>query len=784
MVNRGIVCIFCIVILSTSVLAAAKQGTEELIAPTVAEAFGKMGMELLTSNPDRVDDAMVFLQAGILLDQQSGAGYEQYLRGAGYTCQGRQDYRDPILQTLSKYVDYKSDLEVASRALACVIDQTDSRQERESILGRLESLFAGANPVFASDIAAQVGLYAVEKTDYPGAVKQFESALQMNPYNLVALGQLMQLLEPQTKNAEFIAKINWLRLKTAVNPADLQAVVELGQAAYRAGLYEIAADAFEYASELFKSLRPGAVLHDDIAVGLAQSCYFVNPRIAQSQVVADQVRKAGGVNLKLEAIAALAAQKDGKAELKSKILADAIAAAEKQIELNQPTVTAYDLGWFYSFAAESPEDALAWCNKAYKQAPDDVASKALMAYVFLLNQQDQMAEEYASPLADKDPIAMLTMAKLNIGKDQKQKAAELLNQAKMLYAPLPVALKIDELRKQIGLEGISEISPEVIREGLVSRWGDKIIPAYTALNKLFTVKLKFDGEEFFYGSPLNATLVVENTSKQPLVIGPQGLVSGRYRIDAEVRGDIAVKIPMLVERTFRPGKAVMPGESIAARINLNTGALSKLLFMYPQADLTIDFKLYVDPVMDVDGTPKNAIQDLGVIQSVIRRKKVELTREFLVQRLDALSKGQEGQKIRASELFCGLYAERMASKSNLAPYKHIAVDEPLLIDSVRRGILDNNWKVQVHTLLLLAQNSVYLDYTITESISSVLDHEKWPERLIAMWLLGQGQKASFQPVLDWKAENDVFWLNRQMALAMGAKASAVKPLESVSDPNQ
>lgn len=94
MVNRGGVCIFCIVILSTSVLAAAKQGTEELIAPTVAEAFGKMGMELLTSNPDRVDDAMVFLQAGILLDQQSGAGYEQYLRGAGYTCQGRQDYRD------------------------------------------------------------------------------------------------------------------------------------------------------------------------------------------------------------------------------------------------------------------------------------------------------------------------------------------------------------------------------------------------------------------------------------------------------------------------------------------------------------------------------------------------------------------------------------------------------------------------------------------------------------------------------------------------------------------
>jgi len=85
-------------------------------------------------------------------------------------------------------------------------------------------------------------------------------------------------------------------------------------------------------------------------------------------------------------------------------------------------MSAYQLGWFYCFVAESPEKALAWCNKAYKQAQDAAGCKSLMAYAFWLNQQDEMAEEYASPLAENDPIAMLTLAQILVKKDQKQKS--------------------------------------------------------------------------------------------------------------------------------------------------------------------------------------------------------------------------------------------------------------------------------------------------------------------------------------------------------------------------
>jgi hypothetical protein len=71
---------------------------------------------------------------------------------------------------------------------------------------------------------------------------------------------------------------------------------------------------------------------------------------------------------------------------------------------------------------------------------------------------------------------------------------------------------------------------------------------------------------------------------------------------------------------------------------------------------------------------------------------------------------------------------------------------------------------------------------MTESVSEALNHEKWPERMIAMWLLGQQQKATFKPVLDWKAENDSFWLTRQLAIAMGGTLKITDQPIPVSEP--
>ncbi|MBN2512457.1 MAG: hypothetical protein JXB18_05915 [Sedimentisphaerales bacterium] len=769
MVIRDFVYIAAWMGLITGVVCAAPQLQQQtLFSPGTAELFGRLGNDIPSSSPSQADICMIFLQAGIVLDEQSASVYEQFLRGAGRSS-GNEDYSDTILAAMKRYMDDNADLDVAALALNCVIEQADTRQEREALLSRSLGRLAASNPVFASDVAAQLGLYAAEKADYAGAASQFDYAVHLNPYNLLAVSKLMDLTQPPTANTAVTEKLILDRLVLTVNPGSLQAAMGFAQTAYHAGLYELAAEAFAYAAGLYEYLEPGKGLHEEIALGWIQSCYLTSSRQMQCAGIAQRMREQGVVNPIIEAVAALAAEKTGTPDQKKQILAGAAEKLEQQGSGQQEGIYALNTGWFYCFGTEDPEKALAWCNRIYTKEPNLPGAKSLMAYAFLLNQQMDMARQYAEPLAPNDPIAALVLAGVYIHQDQKAKAVELLKELLDKPSSLPIMLKAKSALKESGSDYISELSPGVIETSLKDRFDKQIIPEFVALNKLFKAKLNFGGEEFFYGSPLDARLTLENTGAMPLIIGKDGMLTGRYRIDVDIRGDIRKKIPSLLEGTFRPSRAILPGESVTVRLDVNRGELSRLLFICPQASVDIDFVLYLDPVVTGDGSLGNGVDGAGLIQTVIRRKKAEMTREFLLQRLDAVAKGQEGQRIRAAELFAGLYAEQAAAKQGTISYKYVAIEPSLLADSVRRAIMDENWKIRVHIMSCLGRYSVGLDYGMTASISENLNHDAWPVRMVALWLLASQQGDEFKPVLDWKAQHDPFWLNQRLAVLLGGK---------------
>jgi tetratricopeptide (TPR) repeat protein len=757
---------------------------QTLYSPITGQLFSKLGNDLLGVRSNEVDVAMTFLQAGILLDEQSAGGYEQFLRGAGKSCGSRQNYSDTILLSLRRYLDRKADLEVVAESLGCVLDNANSRQERELLLGRLLSQMAEANPVFGSDIASQLGLYAVEKADYAEATRRFEQACQMNPYNLLAGSKLLELHSQQTPAAAMDEKLVYLRLRLATNPADLQAIVEFGKAAYRARLYEPAADAFGYAAALCAWLRPDASPSDEIVVGWAESCYFVPSRRSQCMAIADQVRKAGRYNLAVESVAVLAVQKLAKESSKEKTFDVVASEAEQLLLTGSRDVTPMQIGWFYCFVLENPEKAMAWCNKAFTQSPEGPGVKTLLAYAFLLNQQKDMAEQYLQNAAEDDVVAMLVRAGLDIQSDQKPRAAESLKKVLGMAVPPAVRNKADELLKQCAVEIVEDTSGELIRKDLTDKFGKTIIPAFIAPDKQFSARLNFNGTEFAYSNAIEGEVVIANTGSTPLIIGREGLLTGRYQVDVVVGGDMKVKIPGLLEGAFRPARPILPGESVSIRLDLNTGELERILFTYPQASLEMKFIIYLNPAQADDGTIGSGIKGIDPIEATIRRKGVVLTREFLIKHLDALTKGQEGLKIRTAEMFAGLYAEQQAYRAGTVTYRHSQTESTLLNDAVRRSILDDNWKVRVHTLVLLSRHSIGLDYSMTLSVSENINHESWPVRMAAMWLLASQQKTSFQSVLDWSCQNDPFWLNRQLAVALGGSEKKVEPVPAVSEPQK
>ncbi len=748
--------------------------TPALNSPEVSGCIARLagGLMQSSSEQDRAA-AMFFCQAAILLDETNPYLYEQFLVGLPRGTNDPDEYAATTQAALKKYISKSADIEIIFGAMEGLYRSLDSRPQREAFLKNVIAEHSLACPTLASEAALQFGLLQVEKADYIEAMRNYELAVQLNPYNLTAVEKLLELSASNSETQRLGDAMRYARTRLVVNPMDAEAAMMFADAALAGGLYDVAAAGYEYASRL-STFHGGDGMDDRIALGWAQSCYLTPRMESQCIMIAQQFRQTGKLNLELESLAAMAARKIGKHQDASQILLDAETKALKSMQSAVPNILPEQLGWFYCFAAVSPEKALAWCDKAFAARQTDPAVRALTAYAFFLNDQVELAEQYASD-SPSDAIGQLTMARVAIGKDQKQKAIELLKSVLTSNPPLPIAVLSQELLQECGSQFIAAVSPETLRNAS----GQVGAMSYTAPNKLFFVKLSMGSEELSFAGDMDGKLIIQNMGQSPLVIQEGGLLGGQIRVDAVVRGDINAEMPRLLEKKIRPASPVLPGQYAAVGLDFNTTSLSRLLFQSPQASVEVEFKVYMDPVETEDGHVSNA---LGVepVKTVIRRKGMVLNREFVLQKLDVLDKGQQGQRLRSAELFLGLLAEQKAAQIRPLPYRYIQVEPSLLVDSVRKCLTDSNWVVQSSVLCLLAQNQVPLDYAMTTTISGNLSSEYWPVRMLSIWLLNNHQKDSFRPVLNWTAQYDNYWLNRQFAILLGADAST----EKTGDPNQ
>ncbi|MHC5086268.1 MAG: hypothetical protein ACYSN9_00445 [Planctomycetota bacterium] len=385
--------------------------------------------------------------------------------------------------------------------------------------------------------------------------------------------------------------------------------------------------------------------------------------------------------------------------------------------------------------------------------------------------------QYAEPLKENDQIAALAMAFVQLSGDDKQAGLDALRSVVEMAPDSFIAEKAIRLLEEQESDYIPSDSLGTFRERLEAEYGSRMVPRFIAPVDCCSVKFLFNGSDFLYGADFSGRLVIENTSDEALVISEEGLIHGYLRIDAVLEGSMNVEIPDLLSMRFRPSQPILPGEYLSVPLELNRGRLRTLLMTYPQADIQVHFKAYLDPVISKSGQPENRMKNIKPIQAQIRRRGVVLSRDFLLQRLDVLSKGQPGQKYRAASMFAGLLAEQIAVDLSGADFEYVRVERELLTDSIRKLLVDKDWKIRVHTLSSLLSLSIPLDGIATE-VSENLNHDKWPVRLIAMVLLAKAQPETFQKVLDWAVQHDAYELNRRMAVALGGQ---MKDLE-VKDP--
>ena len=770
--GKCLLLLYAILSLCPMVSAQRSIGDEQLSSPLTARTFRKIAYELyISSEPASTESkqALFFLNAVSELDERADYILADMLNIASQFTE--ENYFNAVQYMLTQYIDGENiDLEVTRRAINYLLGKLNFREKRIMLLSALLNAAKKKSDILASDLGTQYALLLAETADYENALTFLIQAYEANPYNKLAFTKIVELKRRTNEQIAPAIYARHLRLARGANPLDIDAAFAFAQYMDKLGIYEVAAAGYGYCAELFEYLYPNVKLPASIYLPWAIAAYNTTRGEIKCFQIARRVRQSGRFDIVLDAIAANAAGRMGDAERRKEFL-QAGPKAEKMLAGNvaSSSVTAHQLGWFYSFADPNPEKALAWANRAYAADPNSPMVKAVFAYTLVMNGQNEVAAGLASDLQDINQIAALTMGLLKIAADDKHGAVEQLKSAVAMDPSSLAAERAKAVLQENDSAYIPPSSPELVMRTLVSDFGERIVPRFTPVDKLISVKLTFGGSRFFYGSDFNAKLMVTNESPEPLIISSDGLFKGNIRVDADVRGDMTATIPKLITKKIRLSAALPARRHVGIELDVITGSLRHLLLTHPQASFEIEFTVYLDPVEAPDGAVRSALSGIGQIKATVRRKGELLTSKYLMQRLDALSKGQEGQKIRTAQLFMGLVLEKDALRNSRAAYQYMDVPRPLLIDAVNRSLRDEDWAVRIQTMstMLLAADS--LDYELIKTISESLSDSHWPVRLMTLYLLSKSQGPQFQQVLDWSERYDTNSMVRNMAIALGAE---------------
>jgi hypothetical protein len=757
---------------------------EKISSPLVSRKFYDVAYELAKPREVRgpeLEQAVTFLIAAMNLDKNA-KGIRPLLIELATREPGR-DYSSLVQAMLVDYVDEFADLEVARKGVGYLLERTNSREERERLLEQLMQTLGGKNPILGSELATMLGILKAEKADMEAATFYLLQAYRSNRYNKIAFNKLVEAAPDQISPVVYLER---LRLALRENPSDIDGALAFAEYAEQLQLYETATAAYHYCADLFDYLYPNKALPARIYLPWAISAYNARETQSQCMKIAERIRAQGAFDLRLEAIAAKAAIKLGDNELAERTFnaagTKALELLKQQGQVRSSTSTSpadsndpqqgilEQLAWFYCFALPMTDKAVTWANEAFSKKNSPVTA-SLLAYALVMNNQT----EWAKPLIEnyeRNQIAELASAQIQLAQGQTEEAIETLNAAIARDPGSFAAERAKEILVQQDKKYTPPVAPNEALASLQASIGPTLVPDFMPPEKAISPQLDIDGSTFPYGSEFTGTVVITNHSSEPFVISDEGLFKGNIRIDAEISGDLTKNIPDLVFTKIQAAFLIEPNKSILIPLRLMTGELRRMLLTYPQATLSIEFTLYIDPVSTDDGTVANRLTQIKPGKVRIERPGVQLTTKYLRDQFNSIVRNDVEQKIETAQLFTGLLMEQQAMSDSRPLYKHMSADwvVPLLRSALTHeaGLLRHpgrdEWAVKVYTMADMLPLS--LDHELIKTVAENLSHSKWPVRMMAMYLLARKQQGVFDKVLDWTIQNDPSPSVRNMASAL------------------
>ncbi len=764
--------------------------SDRLFSPSISLRFYEIAYELSNSKQftsTEVEQSLTLLKAAMKLDSRAKYILPDMIKIA--SSYSELDHSDMVSELLAEYMlDKSADLELGRKAVGYLLEQLNSREEREQILEKLSRNLGERNAGLNSELSTLLGLLKAERADIELASPFFIQAYNYNKYNKLAFAKIVEMMPDQVDPSVYLEH---LRLILGENPLDIERALVFAQYAEQLQLYDAASEAYRYCAKLFKFSYPSQTLPDSLYLPWMINSYNTQRNPSKCLQIISELRQEGIFDLQAEAIAGKAAAKIGDEKNSNQILKSAEAIALQLVKDNSLPRKMYpeQLAWFYCFAMPDNDKAIIWANDAYATEPNSVITAAILAYSLAINGQIEDANSLVENY-EHTQITDLALARIQMAREQNDLAIETLKGAIDKNSGSLAAEWAKDTLGRLGSQYIAPVDKDLVLVPLRNSFGWATVPAIVNQGKIISVEFSTRGSKFFYGSDFEGSLAITNNSPEPLIISDDSLFAGYIRIDADIRGDINKKIPNLVSTRIRPALPVKAEQSVFVPIRLVTGELKEILLTYPQASLDIEFTAYIDPVTTEDGLISNRLQIVEPAKAIVKRPGIELTRKYLQNRLSSLTKGRQGQKIQTAQLFVGLLMEQNAMANREPIYKFMYADwMPVMLKSaLLQHLVKDEWVAKTHTMA--AMLSLPLDYELIDAVSSSLDDNNWPVRMMAVFLLAKNQGDNFQKVLDYTAKYDSNELVRDMAIALGGidpqaeKPVILPPVSIEANPNE
>ncbi len=749
-------------ILTFSTLSKAESSeNQELYSPTASQALVDMVYKLNCANQNNCQaakKAIILMAAAQKLDQDATLSLDDMVEFA--VSDSDNDYSDIIYTQLANSVTTNGDIYAPLKAAAYLIQKQNTRTQREEILRKLETSVT-LNDFLLSDVAFELGKLAAQISDKESAKHYFTMSYKSNHYNTAAFEMLLDYAPDDISYSDYGI---YLRRKVTVNPFDIDKVLDYADFCHKYGMYSLSAKAYAYALDLYdyqaKQAKIPRTIYIPYAEAIVKSGYGLNDILK----LRTRLRQAGIFDLELETLTAIHSE---LTKANAEKLIDLANIAEEGYE--KGSLSDYELAWFYCFGLENPQRASELADKAYKSDTDNNAFKSLYAYTLSLNGKFEEVDKLIHDSYPSDQVASLAYANALFSQDKLDLAISTLKAAVAIDPASIVADKCQKLLQEHNSEFVSQIDPIALSKRMRENYNDKLTLNFKKPQDLVSIKLGLSGTEFDYNSRLIAKLTITNKGDNDIIISDDGFINGNLRIDATLSGDISLELPEIVLRKFRPGHAIEPSNSAYYTVDLSSTVLARVLEAHPQAEIDIDLKTYIDPVLE-DNKIVSAIGELGEIDTHLQRNKVDFTRSYLLQRMDALENGTIGQKITAAQLFAGILAEQEKMSAKIFDYSYKTIPPELLYSALSRSLVEDSWETKVNVIKSLAL--VDLDFTLVDAISTNLNDSKWPLRLVVVDSLARVKSKKFTQLLDWVAKSDSNKLVRDYAKVLLSEANS------------